>query len=216
MDGESGELTEWEEVVGAWTGRTETDGLKWGWRRELWSWFQRQATSSITIQTALGGYTEFRKGADQGVLGAIFHRGLLMLNLMHFDPGGCRVARQTGRPVHFPWIHHWWHWPRYNTIQQTPRSPTLPLVRERGHYILQLFFSYFILTGSAFFRRSSNDILKTFPRDQVFGSRPSDHYFRSVCLSVCLFVCLSVCAEFFSAVFDAIWIKLGHMLHVWV
>jgi len=26
----------------------------------------------------------------------------------------------------------------------------------------------------------------------VFGSRPSDHYFRSVCLSVCLFVCLFV------------------------
>ena len=42
------------------------------------------------------------------------------------------------------------------------------------------------------------------------GSRPSDHYFRSVCLSVCLFFC----AEFFSAVFDPIWIKLGHMLHV--
>ena len=42
----------------------------------------------------------------------------------------------------------------------------------------------------------------------VFGSRPSDHYFRSVCL------CLFVCAEFFSAVFDPIWIKLGHMLHV--
>jgi len=42
------------------------------------------------------------------------------------------------------------------------------------------------------------------------GSRPSDHYFCSVCLSVCLFVC----AEFFSAVFDPIWIKLGHMLHV--
>ena len=39
-----------------------------------------------------------------------------------------------------------------------------------------------------------------------FGSRPSDHYFRSVCLFVC--------AEFFSAVFDPIWIKLGHMLHV--
>ena len=55
----------------------------------------------------------------------------------------------------------------------------------------------------------------------IFGSRPSDHYFRSVCsvclfvcLSVCLFVCLFVCAEFFSAVFDPIWIKLGHMLHV--
>jgi len=44
------------------------------------------------------------------------------------------------------------------------------------------------------------------------GSRPSDHYFRSVCLFVCLFVC----AEFFSAVFDPILIKLGHMLYVWV
>ena len=40
----------------------------------------------------------------------------------------------------------------------------------------------------------------------VVGSRPSDHYFRSVCLFVC--------AEFFSAVFNPIWIKLGYMLHV--
>jgi len=46
----------------------------------------------------------------------------------------------------------------------------------------------------------------------VFGSRPSDYFFRSVCLLVCLFVC----AEFFSAVFDPISIKLGHMLYVWV
>ena len=46
----------------------------------------------------------------------------------------------------------------------------------------------------------------------LIGSRPSDHYFRSVCLFVCLFVC----AEFFSAVFDPISIKLGHMLYVWV
>ena len=42
--------------------------------------------------------------------------------------------------------------------------------------------------------------------NDIFGSRPSDHYFRSVCLFVCLFVC----AEFFSAVFDPISIKLGH------
>ena len=46
----------------------------------------------------------------------------------------------------------------------------------------------------------------------IIGSRPSDHYFRSVCLFVCLFDC----AEFFSAVFDPISIKLGHMLYVWV
>ena len=51
-------------------------------------------------------------------------------------------------------------------------------------------------------------------RQLSVGSRPSDHYFRSVCLSVCLYVCLFVCAEFFSAVFDPIWIKLGHMLHI--
>jgi len=42
-------------------------------------------------------------------------------------------------------------------------------------------------------------------------SRPSDHYFRSVCWFVCLFVC----AEFFSAVFDPISIKLAHMFYVW-
>jgi len=48
------------------------------------------------------------------------------------------------------------------------------------------------------------------------GSRPSDHYFRSVCLSVCLFLCLILYAEFFSGVFDPISIKLGHMLYVWV
>ena len=46
----------------------------------------------------------------------------------------------------------------------------------------------------------------------LVGSRPSDHYFHSVCWFVCLFVC----AEFFSAVFDPISIKLGHMLYVWV
>jgi len=48
-----------------------------------------------------------------------------------------------------------------------------------------------------------------------FGSRPSDHYFRSVCWFVCLSVCLFV-QSFFSAVFDPISIKLGHMLYVWV
>jgi len=48
--------------------------------------------------------------------------------------------------------------------------------------------------------------------DSFVSSRPSDHYFRSVCLSVCLFVC----AEFFSAVFDPISMKLGHMLYVWI
>jgi len=49
-----------------------------------------------------------------------------------------------------------------------------------------------------------------FCRFFVVGSRPSGHYFRSVCLSVCLFV------QFSSAVFDPILIKLGHMLYVWV
>ena len=55
-----------------------------------------------------------------------------------------------------------------------------------------------------------NEQYVTKQQSHYIGSQPSDHYFRSVCLSVCLFVC----AEFFSAVFDPIWIKLGHMLHV--
>jgi len=48
----------------------------------------------------------------------------------------------------------------------------------------------------------------------VVGSRPSDHYFRSVCWFFCLSVCLFVCAEFFWAIFDPISIKLAHMLYV--
>ena len=59
-------------------------------------------------------------------------------------------------------------------------------------------------------------ILTSNQHSEIVGSRPSDHYFRSVCLFVCLPVCLFVCAEFFSAVFDPISIKLGHMLYVWV
>ena len=35
-------------------------------------------------------------------------------------------------------------------------------------------------------------------QDQNFGSRPSDHYFRSVCWFVCLSVCLFVCFCSFS------------------
>jgi len=31
-----------EGMVGAWTGKSDTEGLRWGWRRELGSWFQRQ------------------------------------------------------------------------------------------------------------------------------------------------------------------------------
>ena len=56
-------------------------------------------------------------------------------------------------------------------------------------------------------------LIKTAPTvSPKIGSRPSDHYFRSVCWFVCLFVC----AEFFSDVFDPILIKLGHMIYVWV
>jgi len=49
-------------------------------------------------------------------------------------------------------------------------------------------------------RQSSNRNIYVVPVSHLntgiqgpIGSRPSDHYFRRVCLSVCLFVCLSVC-----------------------
>jgi len=61
-----------------------------------------------------------------------------------------------------------------------------------------------------FFLKKLRKMFNTHNGHDIISSRPSDHYFRGVCLSVCLFVC----AEFFSAVFDPIWIKLGHMLHV--
>jgi len=47
MDGESGELTDWENVVGAWTGKSKTEGPEWGWRRELGSWFQRHGEAYL-------------------------------------------------------------------------------------------------------------------------------------------------------------------------
>jgi len=49
-------------------------------------------------------------------------------------------------------------------------------------------------------------------KTRMIGSRPSDHYFCSVCWFVCLSVCLFVCAEFFSAIFDLTSIKLGHVI----
>ena len=76
---------------------------------------------------------------------------------------------------------------------------------ETGETVL----TCFLLPQQAYTESMGNDATTT-----IFGSRPSDHYFRSVCLSVCLYVCLFVCVEFFSAVFNLIWIKLGHMLHV--
>ena len=74
--------------------------------------------------------------------------------------------------------------------------------------LLNQFWSMAIF-GHKHFTRQCSDVLT---EGLNIGSRPSDHYFRSVCWFVCLFVC----AEFFSAVFDPISIKLGHMLYVWV
>jgi len=47
MDGESDELTEWGDVAGAWAGKSETEGLEWGWRRDLGSWFQRHGEAYL-------------------------------------------------------------------------------------------------------------------------------------------------------------------------
>jgi len=68
MDGESGELTEWEDVVGAWTGRAETEGLIWGWRRELGSWFQRQGEAYQKERSVIR--SEDDVGGDNDTVGA--------------------------------------------------------------------------------------------------------------------------------------------------
>jgi len=70
-------------------------------------------------------------------------------------------------------------------------------------YDLSIVFFHAVLchhySGLGYHRRIHNNI----------GSWPSDHYFRSVCLSACL-------CRVFSAVFDPISIKPGDILYVWV
>ena len=65
----------------------------------------------------------------------------------------------------------------------------------------------------AIVRNSQDKLLRADGNSCVFivGSRPSDHYFRSVCLSVCLSrlsvclsVCLFVCAVFLSRLRSAL------------
>jgi len=102
-----------------------------------------------------------------------------------------------------------------NTILNDPESPS----RSFTHYRCD-FFSYSceavdsMSTNRVSCITSATTAVSLLPetRDaKVVGSRPSDHYFRSVCWFVCLFV-----QSFFSAVFDPIWITLGDMLYVWV
>jgi len=66
MNGESGELTVWEDVVGAWTGKSETEGLEWGWRRGLGSWFQMQGEAYRKEQLVI--YNEDDVGGQARVM----------------------------------------------------------------------------------------------------------------------------------------------------
>jgi len=73
MDGESGELTKWENVVGARTGKSKTDRLEWGWRTELGSWFQRHGEAHRKERSVMrndkdvGGRARVTRG-EEGVL----------------------------------------------------------------------------------------------------------------------------------------------------
>jgi len=60
----------------------------------------------------------------------------------------------------------------------------------------------------------SNELLECMLGTVLVHGQVTIIFVVSVSLFVCLFVCLFV--QSFSAVFDPIWIKLGHMLHVWV
>ena len=74
------ELIEWEEVVGEWTGRTETEGLKWGWRRELGSCngtdlHEIREKTSIDAHALLNLNSRILK---------IFHSGVILPPKCHF------------------------------------------------------------------------------------------------------------------------------------
>ena len=108
--------------------------------------------------------------------------------------------------------------------QSAMLGPTAGKMSVAGGTSIEGFFLAFIVRVSVITRgiifvhclhiRQASIHIQLLISTVIIGSRPSDHYFRSV--YVCLSVCLFVCAEFFSAVFDPISIKLGHMLYVWV
>jgi len=112
--------------------------------------------------------------------------------------------------------------PKSAFIRDTYSSSTFCIVCQHHHVHISHLFGYSWISGAILRMRlkkklNSDVCIASFLLicrriNCRVGSRPSDHCFRSVCLSVCLFVC----AEFFSAVFDPISIKLGHMLYVWV
>jgi len=161
------------------------ENLKWGYTKlEMWANAQRDGRPAE-------------------------HRWRPLFNAAKF--GWCSLL--DCRPVTLPRRESCWN------LQGCPKlvKRFQPLVSRSSPYCGDMWRTYCCLT--CFFPivdtcLSCEDIAQQscamVPRWRIFGSRPSDHYFRSVCLFVCLFVC----AEFFSAVFDLIWIKLGHVLHV--
>ena len=90
MDGESGELTgSW-----AWTGKSETEGLEWGWRRELGSWFQSQGEayqkdrSVIRSEDDVGGRVRVTRDEERMLRGG-WNSGLgLQIPICTFPGGG--------------------------------------------------------------------------------------------------------------------------------
>ena len=86
----------------------------------------------------------------------------------HIEIGAVSLLPTTGYiRLNFPALHHNWFFQLFvNFSHQSHTQDCVVNMVKYSRYVLGHF--------------------------QNFGSRPSDHYFRSVCWFVCLFVCLFV------------------------
>jgi len=99
MDGESGESTDTDHVVGARKGKSKIEKVGWGWRTELGSWFHRQGEtyrkerSVIRNEDYIGGRARVTRDEEQ-----VLRRGWTEMRLRAY--GGWVV-------VHEDFVSYW-------------------------------------------------------------------------------------------------------------
>ena len=92
MDGESGKLTQWEDVVGAGKSESETEKLGRVWRGEVGSWFQRHGEeyrkerSIIRSEDDVGGRVKVTRDQER-----VLREGWTEMRWWRY--GGCVVVR---------------------------------------------------------------------------------------------------------------------------
>ena len=115
---------------------------------------------------------------------------------------GCRCSRRSARR---PWLSRcttgrWGRtsWARAGEAESSvggrPGQPASPPTTQGRHVTVAYHQVPAVGKTTLKYNQNKHSFFHSFiwikHRVTTFGSRPSDHYFRTVCLSVCLFVCL--------------------------